>query len=682
MERHQCSRCGADLRHEGGKYRCIYCRAEYEDDFEQKAAYTLQTMLEAAKIEKLSAARRVLYDAAHARYPSKDAVLSAARNVLAIYPDDVLAKVYALSHDTDPYDLASLLPTLSLPKAEADEVVNWLIPSLHPRLVGPLQDFTMRHYKNEERTRYLTALENEAAKLQEGIYEAGLARDVFLCYSSADMPKVVHILDLLEENGFQCFAAFRNLRHGKGSADNYLSEIKKAMGACTVFLFLSSNCSRSATCDALRVEMPILLENHPNKPRIEYILEDYGSHVPLLVKATLKKVFPEQEHCRDEEDLVMRVNDLLHAHAATAAPKARQPEPQPSIKKAPEPVYEEPEPEEPSLDDFVIEKINGQPTLRKYKGRGGHVVLPRGITQIYTDAFAGSDIESFESTEDLALIYGGAFSNCRKLKTVTIVPNPSGVKMGGFPFLGCTIDRLTLPVSSLPSDSSGSALSKAVIGTLVLTSNGTPAIRDIVPDFACFSTTINSNIVTIREIILEDGIESIGDCAFADIHGLKSIKMTGSVTHVGRQALRSSDYLDEAVISAHLLEYENCRATILYAKNVTVTGKGRFSGFGGVLVESVVFDADIEEFPQDAFSGCRNLTKLVLPKSLRRIYCRAFANCTSLTDLYLPDGIVEVREDLFQGTSMRVHITNKELKRVLKDGYAFRNSKAKLIIDR
>ena len=114
-----------------------------------------------------------------------------------------------------------------------------------------------------------------------------------------------------------------------------------------------------------------------------------------------------------------------------------------------------------------------------------------------------------------------------------------------------------------------------------------------------------------------------------------------------------------------------------------MTGKGHFSGFGGgYLVESVVFDADIEEFPQDAFSGCNRLTKLVLPKSLRRIYCRAFANCTSLTDLYLPDGIVEVREDLFQGTSMRVHITNKELKRVLKDGYAFRNSKAKLIIDR
>ena len=680
MELHQCSRCGADLRREGNAYRCAYCRAEYEDDFEERAAYTLQNALEEAKIERLASARRVLYDAAHVRFPSKDAVLDAARNVLAIYPDDILAKIYVLSHETDPYDLAFLLPGLTLPKAEADEVMQWLIPSLHPRLVGPLQDFTMRHYRDEERTRYLTALEDEAAKLQEGIYEAGLARDVFLCYSSADMPKVVHILDLLEENGFQCFAAFRNLRHGKGSADNYLAEIRKAMGACTVFLFLSSASSRSATCDALRVEMPMLLENHPSKPRIEYILEDYGSHVPLLVKATLKKVFPEQEHCRDEEDLVMRVSDLLRANVAVSTPKPAQPKPEPEPVVVEEPVQEASNP-----DDFVIEERRDGVHLIKYKGHGRHVVLPPGITHIDCEAFSGSAIESFESNGDLQEIWDKAFANCRNLKTVTIVPNVvKGVTMRGHPFVGDTIERFTAPCSSLPEgyyNHSSSVFSKAVIGTLVLTSNGTPAIQNIVQKSACQSRDKEGNVVTIREIILEDGIEIIESDAFYGIHGVESIQIPESVTTFGSRAFYGYE-VERAVVPASLLDFKS--ESRISARHYVVKGGNGYLAHppGCSITESIVFEDGYETIPGQAFAGLTKLRKLVLPSTLTEIRKQAFSRCSSLTDLELPDGIVKVGEELFYETSMRVHIRNKALKRVLHDGRAFLNSKAKLIIDR
>ena len=124
------------------------------------------------------------------------------------------------------------------------------------------------------------------------------------------MEKVIHIMDLLEQNGFTCFASFRNLRHGKGAQEDYLSFLQLAMKACGCFLFLSSESSRSMECDAMRVELPYLVNELEGKPRLEYLLEDYQD-TPFLAKRTLKKAFPSQEQCRDEEDLLLRLEKLL-----------------------------------------------------------------------------------------------------------------------------------------------------------------------------------------------------------------------------------------------------------------------------------------------------------------------------------------------------------------------------------
>lgn len=311
MEKHICPCCGAPLLRVDDHFECEYCGSSFADDYEEKAALTLKAILDEAKLVKLAAQRKVLYDATHAQYPSKDAVIAAASAVLETNPDDVLAKVYLYSHDNDPHRLNLLLTGLYLSKDEADEVIRWMLPSLTLRTIGPIHDFADRNYVYEEKTQVITQIEKEAENVYAGIYETGLPRDVFLCYSSADMPRVIQVMDELERNGLTCFASFRNLRHGLGSAENYLSGIKKAMNSCEVIVFLSSKHSRSIDCDALKVELPYLINELPNKARIEYIIEDYDKDVPYLLKKVLKKAFPEQEHCRGLEDLLDRISNSL-----------------------------------------------------------------------------------------------------------------------------------------------------------------------------------------------------------------------------------------------------------------------------------------------------------------------------------------------------------------------------------
>ncbi|MBQ7307618.1 MAG: TIR domain-containing protein, partial [Clostridia bacterium] len=154
-------------------------------------------------------------------------------------------------------------------------------------------------------------LEKECFKLDSGIYTAFLERDVFVAYSSKDMKEVNRIVEYLESQDITCFVATRNLRHGKGSVENYQNELKTAMNNCKCVVFISSENSRNLGCDALKIELKYIRDNLPNMKRIEYIIQDYNSNTTPVVKNFLKVVFKDLEHCRTLDDLANRVFDII-----------------------------------------------------------------------------------------------------------------------------------------------------------------------------------------------------------------------------------------------------------------------------------------------------------------------------------------------------------------------------------
>ena len=231
-------------------------RAQYEDDAEEKAAVILKSLLDEEKRARLSNARRALYDQVHRENPSASKTLSCVREVLGIYPDDVLARFYDAILEEDPAVLNEYLKDLKVDESTAEEIVRYGVKGLKLRNVLVLKDFIERHFQGVARTKRWSLVEDEAAKLDEGIYSTAVPRDVFLAYSSVDQVRVGEMCDFLESEGFSVFVAYRNLRHGVGAQEDYLSSLYDAMRHCKVFLFLSSNQSRSLACDALRVEAP------------------------------------------------------------------------------------------------------------------------------------------------------------------------------------------------------------------------------------------------------------------------------------------------------------------------------------------------------------------------------------------------------------------------------------------
>ena len=361
MERKLCTNCGSDLIQKDGFFECPYCGARFAIDDGEKEAEAIRNALSDIKIEQLSNARRLLYDATHTRNPSLKKVHEAAAYVLAIHPEDVLAKFYEADADDDPAVLNAFLKDLSCEEALAKEIVRWSLLSLDSRNVGPLKNFVERNVEIETRLDVLTQIEDEADKLEEGLYSPSLPRDVFLCYSSSNMPEVLEVLDLLEDNGFTVFAAFRNLRHGKGAVENYLSAIHEALENCKVLVYLSSKSSRSIQRDALKDEITYVSRNLPKMKRVEYILQDYETYPPsLMARKLIKECFKGLEWCQDPEDLVQRVYDAINVkeEKSIACPKCGKKNPSSShyCFSCGAPLHEEPKKKETPKPKAKVEE--------------------------------------------------------------------------------------------------------------------------------------------------------------------------------------------------------------------------------------------------------------------------------------------------------------------------------------
>ena len=74
-------------------------------------------------------------------------------------------------------------------------------------------------------------------------------KEIFISYSTVDSSKAESVRNILEENGFSCWMAPRDIPTGS----NYTKEIPVAIRNCSIFvLMLSENAQRSLTLRSIR----------------------------------------------------------------------------------------------------------------------------------------------------------------------------------------------------------------------------------------------------------------------------------------------------------------------------------------------------------------------------------------------------------------------------------------------
>ena len=167
---------------------------------------------------------------------------------------------------------------------------------------------------------------------------------------------------------------------------------------------------------------------------------------------------------------------------------------------------------------------------------------------------------------------------------------------------------------------------------------------------------------SINEVIIDNGVTSIGLNAFSDCSSLTSITIPEGVTSIGDRAFYNCSSLTsitipDGVTSIGDRAFEDCRklTSITIPDSVTSIGDSAFSCCSSLI--SITIPEGVTSIRYGAFYDCSSLTSVTIPDSVTSIGLIAFSGCSSLTSITIPDGVTSIGGNAFYGCSSLTSIT-------------------------
>ena len=166
----------------------------------------------------------------------------------------------------------------------------------------------------------------------------------------------------------------------------------------------------------------------------------------------------------------------------------------------------------------------------------------------------------------------------------------------------------------------------------------------------------------IREVVIEEGITTVGDGAFVWCQKLQTVRIADTVNEIGENAFWGCTELQSVILPEHVTEIGSgafflCKSLteITVPAGVTQLAEGVFAQCESL--ETVTLHDEITVIEKDAFSRCYGLKHLTLPGSLEGIGYHAFFGCVQLQQLTFGNELKCIDNAAFYGcdrlTSLR-----------------------------
>ena len=304
----------------------------------------------------------------------------------------------------------------------------------------------------------------------------------------------------------------------------------------------------------------------------------------------------------------------------------------------------------------------------KYSHALTSITLPQGVKSIGEAAFSYCKaLTSITLPQGIKSIGDWAFSCCDALTSITL---PQGVEsIGGNPFTYCY--NLSSVICRSPHFK--------VIDKMLLTSDGKRLIAywgkenivnvpqgvESIGDeaFACCGA--------LTSITLPQGVESIGNYAFERCHNLTSITLPQGVKSIGDNPFSCCEALtsitlpqgvesigDNPFTNCYNLLSVVCRSPhfkVIDKMLLTSDGKRLISYWGKENIVNV--PQKVESIGDYAFYICGTLTSITLPQGVKSIGNGAFHGCYALTSITLPQGVKNIGDNAFSSCEALTSIT-------------------------
>lgn len=193
---------------------------------------------------------------------------------------------------------------------------------------------------------------------------------------------------------------------------------------------------------------------------------------------------------------------------------------------------------------------------------------------------------------------------------------------------------------------------------------------------------------SIKSVAVQNGVTSIGNCAFYECTNLVSATLPASIIRIGSRAFEGcinlstftipqnikyiGDYafygcwslpaitIPEGVISIGDYAFCHCEAitSIEIPGDISVIGKSWFEQCYNL--ESVSIPNSVVQISDYAFFSCKKITSIELPQSIKIIGEYAFRGCESVESIEIPNGVTALNDQVFYACSSLASISIPE----------------------
>ena len=258
------------------------------------------------------------------------------------------------------------------------------------------------------------------------------------------------------------------------------------------------------------------------------------------------------------------------------------------------------------------------------------LVIPEGVTEIRSRAFANSSVKSISFPVTLTSIAEDAFDGCGMFNV--------SVTVGSYAYRWC----LDHGYISKPDPTPAEYFTYATINGLYAQITG---------------YTGTDTVVVIPEKIDDYIIQKVSDNTFKNNKTIKYVCVPDTVTEIGAYAFYGCTSLvgvdvGQCVKTIDDYAFTGCKAIqdIDFPENLLTVGISAFSGCDGLT--SINLPDTVTSIATGAFKDCINISDFHYPKNLEKSvtgygFGGVFSGCKKLTRITVPEGVKKIPNYMF-----------------------------------